>query len=70
MPGDPVELARGVRRLTAPNPGLMTGPGTNSYLVGSVEVAVVDPGPDEPAHLDALAELATRAAPGASAGYS
>lgn len=58
VPGEPVELARGVRRLTAPNPGMMTGPGTNTYLVGSTEIAVVDPGPDDPAHLDALVALA------------
>ncbi|MHB8682626.1 MAG: MBL fold metallo-hydrolase, partial [Acidimicrobiales bacterium] len=38
------------------NPGVMTGPGTNSYLVGSSEVAVVDPGPDEASHIDALVE--------------
>ena len=68
-PGDPVELVPGVRRLTAPNPGLMTGPGTNSYLIGSVEVAVVDPGPDDPAHLDALvAAAAAGPGPGAAPG--
>ena len=35
VPGGPDELAPGLVRLTAPNPGLMTGPGTNTYLVGS-----------------------------------
>lgn len=55
-PGRPVALAPGVVRVTAPNPGPMTGPGTNSYLVGTSEVAVVDPGPDEPGHVDALLE--------------
>jgi glyoxylase-like metal-dependent hydrolase (beta-lactamase superfamily II) len=44
-----------VTRLTAPNPGIMTGPGTNSYLVGSAEMAVVDPGPDDDSHVRALA---------------
>src|SRR5207244_6248933 len=44
-----------VRRILAPNPGMMTGPGTNTYLVGIDEVAVIDPGPDEPTHLDAIA---------------
>ena len=34
VPGVPVEVAPGVVRLTAPNPSMMTGPGTNSYLVG------------------------------------
>jgi glyoxylase-like metal-dependent hydrolase (beta-lactamase superfamily II) len=44
-----------VRRITAGNPGLMTGPGTNTYLVGIDEIVVVDPGPDDEAHLDAIA---------------
>jgi len=51
-----VALATGLVRVTAPNPGMMTGPGTNSYLVGTAEVAVVDPGPDEASHVDALVE--------------
>ena len=33
----------------------MTGPGTNTYLVGIDEIVVIDPGPDDPAHLDAIA---------------
>ena len=36
------------------NPGMMTGPGTNTYLIGQDEIAVIDPGPDLPEHLDAL----------------
>lgn len=43
-----------VRRLVAPNPGLMTGPGTNTYLLGHDEVVLVDPGPALPAHIDAI----------------
>lgn len=43
-----------VRRIVADNPGIMTGPGTNTYLVGIDEVVVVDPGPDDTAHLDAI----------------
>ena len=53
-PGQVVEIAPGVRRVLAPNPSALTGPGTNSYLIGRGEVAVVDPGPDDPEHLDAL----------------
>lgn len=56
-PARPVALAAGVVRVTAPNPGMMTGPGTNSYLVGTSELVVVDPGPDEPSHVDALVEV-------------
>ena len=44
-----------VRRIVAPNPGMMTGPGTNTYLVGIDEIAVIDPGPDDAEHLDAIA---------------
>ena len=44
-----------VRRIVADNPGMMTGPGTNTYLVGIDEIAVIDPGPGDDAHLDAIA---------------
>jgi 8-oxo-dGTP pyrophosphatase MutT (NUDIX family) len=49
-----VELAPGLGRLTAPNPSFMTGPGTNTYLIGTTDVAVIDPGPvlDGPHSLD------------------
>ncbi|MBN4665114.1 MBL fold metallo-hydrolase [Pandoraea nosoerga] len=63
VPGRVVTLMPGVLRLTAPNPGMMTGPGTNTYLVGGGPQngwAVIDPGPDDPAHIDAI----VRAAPG------
>lgn len=52
--GELVEVAPGIRRLTAPNPGMMTGPGTNCYLVGTDEVTVVDPGPDDAGHIEAI----------------
>ena len=47
-------IAPGVRRLVAPNPSPMTYRGTNTYLVGDREIAVIDPGPDLPAHLEAI----------------
>ena len=52
----PVALLRNVQRLTAPNPGVMTGPGTNSYLVGEAATGyiVIDPGPADSEHLDKL----------------
>ena len=44
------ELAPGIRRLVAPNPSMMTGPGTNTYLFGKNDIAVLDPGPHIPEH--------------------
>jgi glyoxylase-like metal-dependent hydrolase (beta-lactamase superfamily II) len=52
--GIPFRLNNRVRRLVAPNPGVMTGPGTNTYLLGNNEVAVLDPGPAIPSHIDAI----------------
>jgi glyoxylase-like metal-dependent hydrolase (beta-lactamase superfamily II) len=54
--GEVQRLSPLIRRVTAPNPGVMTGPGTNAYLVGDRSVAVIDPGPDDPGHIDVLAE--------------
>jgi glyoxylase-like metal-dependent hydrolase (beta-lactamase superfamily II) len=53
-PGKCVALAPGVRRIVAGNAGLMTGPGTNTYLLGTREIAVLDPGPDDAQHLQAI----------------
>jgi glyoxylase-like metal-dependent hydrolase (beta-lactamase superfamily II)/8-oxo-dGTP pyrophosphatase MutT (NUDIX family) len=52
----PVALLKNVLRLTAPNPGAMTGPGTNSYLVGDPDTGymAIDPGPADSEHLDKL----------------
>ena len=49
--GASVTLAPGVRRVRAPNAGMMTGSGTNTYLLGDREVTVIDPGPDDARHL-------------------
>lgn len=49
-----VALPQGVARVRAPNPSPLTGTGTNSYLVGTEILSVIDPGPDLPEHLDAL----------------
>jgi glyoxylase-like metal-dependent hydrolase (beta-lactamase superfamily II) len=56
--GVPFRLNSRVRRLVAPNPGVMTGAGTNTYLLGDAEVAVLDPGPAIPEHIDAILETA------------
>lgn len=55
IPGVARALSPLVRRIVAPNPGMMTGPGTNTYLVGVDEIAVIDPGPDDAEHLDGIA---------------
>jgi glyoxylase-like metal-dependent hydrolase (beta-lactamase superfamily II) len=47
-------LAPGLRRLIAPNPSPFTFTGTCSYILGAGEVAILDPGPDDDAHLAAL----------------
>ena len=54
----PVALLKNVKRLTAPNPGIMTGPGTNSYIVGTPDTGfiVIDPGPDDAGHVQRLYE--------------
>jgi glyoxylase-like metal-dependent hydrolase (beta-lactamase superfamily II) len=54
VPGVLVELDPLVRRITAPNPGAMTGPGTNSYIVGRDALALIDPGPEIDSHLQVL----------------
>jgi glyoxylase-like metal-dependent hydrolase (beta-lactamase superfamily II)/8-oxo-dGTP pyrophosphatase MutT (NUDIX family) len=57
VPGAVVRLSPRVIRITAPNAGMMTGPGTNSYLVGDPdhnEWTALDPGPADAAHIQAL----------------
>ena len=52
----PVRLLQHVQRLTAPNPSIMTGPGTNSYVVGDADSGfiVIDPGPPDADHVQRL----------------
>lgn len=52
----PVRVSERVRRITADNIGPMTGLGTNTYLIGERDIAVVDPGPDDPGHVEAILE--------------
>jgi len=52
--GPVVALEPGLRRVTCPNPSPMTFTGTRTYIVGRGEVAVVDPGPEHPGHLEAI----------------
>lgn len=54
--GRVVELEPLVRRVLAGNPSPFTYTGTETYIVGRGEVAVIDPGPDDPAHIAALVE--------------
>jgi glyoxylase-like metal-dependent hydrolase (beta-lactamase superfamily II)/8-oxo-dGTP pyrophosphatase MutT (NUDIX family) len=64
IPGQAVRLSSRVIRVTADNGNLMTGPGTNTYLVGGGvqnEWAAIDPGPPDATHVDAI----LAAAPGA-----
>jgi glyoxylase-like metal-dependent hydrolase (beta-lactamase superfamily II) len=56
LPGVPKKLDQYVTRILAPNAGVMTGAGTNTYLVGERELIVVDPGPADPGHIKAILE--------------
>jgi glyoxylase-like metal-dependent hydrolase (beta-lactamase superfamily II) len=51
-------MSADVARLTAPNPGPMTLDGTNTYVVGRDPATVIDPGPDDPGHIEAVREVA------------
>jgi glyoxylase-like metal-dependent hydrolase (beta-lactamase superfamily II) len=56
--GEAVTVAQGVRRVTARNPGPFTFRGTNTFLIGDGPLIVIDPGPDDPRHLDAILRAA------------
>ena len=55
----PVALLKNLQRLTAPNPSMMTGPGTNTYIIGTVASGyiVIDPGPHAPQHVQRLIDV-------------
>ena len=50
------ELSPLVRRITADNSGVFTGPGTNTYLIGHDEITVIDPGPASKEHVENIAK--------------
>ncbi len=54
--GHAVAVSPKVRRITCNNPGAFTFTGTGSYIVGHGDVAIIDPGPDDDAHLASLIE--------------
>lgn len=59
LPGVPVRLSQKILRITAPNGNFMTGPGTNTYFLGTGdEIAVIDPGPASETHLQVLLDEA------------
>jgi glyoxylase-like metal-dependent hydrolase (beta-lactamase superfamily II) len=60
-PGQAVQVAPQLRRITAPNASPLTGPGTNSYVLGDPAWAIVDPGPAIESHLAALIAAAPQA---------
>ena len=54
QPEQVVQISPLIRRITAGNGSVFTGPGTNTYLVGNEEVTVIDPGPAMEEHIDAI----------------
>jgi glyoxylase-like metal-dependent hydrolase (beta-lactamase superfamily II) len=56
--GQPETLEPGLRRIVAPNPSPMTFRGTNTYMLGETDVAVIDPGPLDDTHLETLIKAA------------
>ena len=54
--GEVKVLSSRVRRIVPPDPDPMTGPGTNTYVIGEADLAVLDPGPAIAEHVDAILE--------------
>lgn len=49
-------ISKNLARIVAPNPGVMTGAGTNTYLIGQQAIAVIDPGPADEQHINCILE--------------
>ena len=58
--GQSEQIEGGVRRILAPNPGPMTHWGTNTWIVGEGHIAIIDPGPDDAAHLNSILSATSR----------
>ena len=43
-----------IKKITAPNPGVFTGGGTNTYLIGKEDLTLIDPGPNIEEHIDEI----------------
>jgi glyoxylase-like metal-dependent hydrolase (beta-lactamase superfamily II) len=56
--GKPSPMGPGIVRLVAPNASAFTFKGTNTYLAGMTSLGVIDPGPDDPAHIDTILAVA------------
>ncbi len=56
----PDALSPYVRRVLAPNANYMTGPGTNTWLIGDSDICVIDPGPNDAKHVDSIIAAAGR----------
>lgn len=56
-PGAAHHLARDLWRVTAKNASALTGPGTNCYIIGDERLFIIDPGPDDPAHIHAIQRI-------------
>ena len=54
QPEEIVQISPLIRRITAGNASVFTGPGTNTYLIGKEEITVLDPGPAMDSHIDAF----------------
>mgnify|MGYP001282843123 CR=1 FL=1 len=56
-PEEIVQISPLIRRITAGNSSVFTGPGTNTYLIGKEEITVLDPGPAMDSHIDAITSV-------------